>query len=156
MLMKPYIIRLLFLLFISTQLFSQERENRKKVQALKVSYISNQLELTAQEAEKFWPIYNTFDSKRKELLQRKRNKLKKEITAKGGIDAITEKEAKLFTEKMMAIETSYHKENMEYQKSLAKVLKYKKILKLQLVERDFTRRMFSRLRKDKREKKRDK
>ena len=154
--MRPHIFRLLFALLISTQLFSQGRENRKKVQALKVSYISNQLELTAKEAEKFWPIYNTFDSKRKEMLQRKRNELKKEITAKGGIDAITEKEAKLFTEKMMAIETSYHSANMEYHKALAKVLQYKKLLKLQMVERDFTRRMFSRLRKDKREKKRDK
>ena len=151
--MKPYIIRLLFTLLISTQLFSQERENRKRIHALKVTYISNQLELTAKEAEKFWPIYNTFDSKRKELLQRKRSKLKKEITAKGGIDAITEKEAQLFTEKMMAIETSYHKVNVEYQKSLSKVLQYKKILKLQLIERDFTRRMLSRLRKEKNRKK---
>ena len=154
--MKPYLIKLLFALLISTQLFAQERDNRKKVQALKVSYISNQLELTAQEAEKFWPIYNTFDSKRKEMLQRKRNELKKEIIAKGGIDAITEKEAKIFTEKMIAIETSYHIANMEYQKSLTKVLDYKKILKLQMVERDFTRRMFSRLRKENREKKRNK
>ena len=33
------------------------------MKALKTAHITDQLDLTSAEAEKFWPIYNEFDAK---------------------------------------------------------------------------------------------
>jgi len=40
-----------------------------KIQAARVAYITDQLQLTPQEAEKFWPIYREFAERRKTLRQ---------------------------------------------------------------------------------------
>ncbi|HEY5747188.1 MAG TPA: hypothetical protein VIU12_13990 [Chryseolinea sp.] len=42
---------------------------RNKIQAARVAYITDQLQLTPQEAEKFWPIYREFAERRKALRQ---------------------------------------------------------------------------------------
>ena len=55
--MKTYII--LFFTFISLASFAQKKDKKfEKLKALKTGYISNELNLTSNEAEKFWPIYN--------------------------------------------------------------------------------------------------
>lgn len=50
---------------------------KQKIQAARVAYITDQLALTPEEAEKFWPIYREFSEKqqqlRKEYRQAKRN-----------------------------------------------------------------------------------
>lgn len=151
--MMKHTLTLFLTLLVSFNLVSQHRDSRKKVKVLKVSYITDKLNLTKQEAEKFWPIYNKFDKERYNLFHGKRSALKKEIYKKGGIDNLSEKEAKNFTKKMLAIDKSYYEANVKYQTELSKVISYKKILKLHIVERDFTRRMYKRLRKVKKQKK---
>ena len=42
--------------------YAQEHNKHERIKALKVSFITEKLELSATEAEKFWPIYNTYDS----------------------------------------------------------------------------------------------
>lgn len=147
---NKHILTFVLTLLICFNTFSQhKRGDRKKVKALKVSYITEKLNLTKQEAEKFWPIYNQFDTKRHNLYHGKRSALKEEISKKGGIDNLSEKEAKSFAKKMLAIDKSYYEANENYQIELSKVIPYKKILKLHIAERDFTRQMFKRLRKTK-------
>jgi len=138
---------------MSFNLFSQHRDSRKKVKVLKVSYITEKLNLSKQEAEKFWPIYNKFDKERYNLYHGKRSTIKKEISEKGGIDKLSEKEAKVFAKKMLALGKTYYDANVKYQAELSKVISYKKILKLHIVERDFTNQMFKRFRKVKKQKK---
>lgn len=38
-------------------------ENKEKIKAHKVAYITDKLDLTPAEAEKFWPLYNEHESK---------------------------------------------------------------------------------------------
>jgi len=57
------IVLLLFLTFVNegyTQRPGLESpKQREKIEAHKIAFITNQLQLTPQEAEKFWPVYNT-------------------------------------------------------------------------------------------------
>jgi hypothetical protein len=50
---------------------------RDKIQAARIAYITEQLKLTPEEAERFWPIYREFSEKRvqlqKEYRQAKKN-----------------------------------------------------------------------------------
>src|SRR5688572_2459894 len=48
---------------------SQDTKVRDKIDAARVAYITDQLQLTPQEAEKFWPIYREFSQRRREIRQ---------------------------------------------------------------------------------------
>ena len=41
---------------------------REKVQALKIAFITQKLELTSEEAQKFWPVYNRYDAAIKQTI----------------------------------------------------------------------------------------
>jgi hypothetical protein len=45
----------------------QDSKVRDKIEAARIAYITNQLELTPEEAEKFWPIYREFAQRRREI-----------------------------------------------------------------------------------------
>ena len=43
--------------------FSQVKaQNGEKIQALKIAFITQKLQLTPDEAQKFWPVYNQYDN----------------------------------------------------------------------------------------------
>jgi hypothetical protein len=48
---------------------TQDTKVRDKIEAARIAYITEQLELTPQEAEKFWPIYREFAQRRREIRQ---------------------------------------------------------------------------------------
>jgi hypothetical protein len=133
---------IIFALFISFSLFSQH--GRKKIKVLKVSYITEELNLSEQEAESFWPIYNKFEKRKHTLCHGKRISLKEKIEELGGVDNLTEKEAKFFANNMLDLEKERYNIDAACQKELSNVISYKKIVKLQMVERDFNRRLFRR------------
>jgi len=78
--MKP-LLRIFFMTLITLPVFAQEDELpttvdpkvEAKVRAAHIAYITDQLALTPEEAEKFWPIYREFSIKRKEIRQEFRN-----------------------------------------------------------------------------------
>ena len=41
-------------------------KSAKKLQALKIAFITQKLQLTSAEAEKFWPVYNQYDNEIKQ------------------------------------------------------------------------------------------
>ncbi len=149
---KTHIFTLIFALLISIQLFSQQRGSSEKIKALKVSFITEKLELTSNEASKFWPIYNKFETERYKLYHVKRAEMKKKIDGLGGIDELSEKQAEVFTKDMLALDKSNYDTNVRYQNALKKVISYKKMVKLQMAERDFNRQMIRRYRKTKNKK----
>ncbi|NVK52606.1 MAG: sensor of ECF-type sigma factor [Flavobacteriaceae bacterium] len=146
---KTHILILFLALIISTSLFSQKRGDRKKIKALKVSYITEKLNLTAKEAADFWPIYNRFEKERYNLYHGKRSALKKRISVIGGLDKLTEKQAKVFAKEMLAAEKAEYEAHVKFQYDLSKIISYKKIVKLDAVERDFNRRLFRRYKNQK-------
>jgi hypothetical protein len=50
----------------------QDQKVRDKIEAARIAYITEQLQLTPEEAEKFWPIYREFAQKRREIRQQLR------------------------------------------------------------------------------------
>ena len=88
--MKQIIIFLTLFGFLTT--YGQGNENKtKQVKALKVAFITNELGLTPTEASQFWPVYNTFDQKIRNL--RKDKKALLSLQTEINIDKISETEA---------------------------------------------------------------
>ena len=128
------------------------KESREKIKALKIAYITEQLNLTEKEAEKFWPIYNAHEEKMHQFRMVERGKVRKTIKEKGGISSLNEKESELMLSKMMVLENKVFKENQAFRKKLMKILPNKKILQLDYAERGFKREMFERLKRRKKQK----
>jgi len=121
--------------------------DQDKIKAYKIAYITDQLNLTSTEAEKFWPIYNEHEEKLSKLRKQEGQSIRKVIKNKEDIDQISETEAKEVVTSVINIQSVILKENQGYFKKLKKILPYKKILKLQVAEKEFKRKLFERLKK---------
>lgn len=71
-------ILLLFLFSVTAMLsaMSQQRNNdrEEKLQALKIAFLTQKLELSAADAEKFWPVYNQYDREIQNLRDNRKGK----------------------------------------------------------------------------------
>ena len=71
--MKKYLLTILAIFGSFSFTMAQNGNGKEKIQALKVAFITQKLRLTAAEAEKFWPVYNQYDSEIRQLRADNRN-----------------------------------------------------------------------------------
>jgi len=66
--MKKILLLLTFSFFI-TILHAQDRQPKPggKIEAMKIAYITNKVNLTTEEAQRFWPIYNKYAAEIREV-----------------------------------------------------------------------------------------
>ena len=135
------IITLLAVFFSIISIAQPSKEKIEKVKALKIAYISKELNLTSAEAEKFWPIYNVYDEKQFEL---RHNKMKTIMTKykNDGLDKLNEKEATAILSEMEAIDEELLALRKKFVKDAKEIIGAKKVLQLKKVEEEFTRTLF--------------
>jgi len=73
--MKKYITCFLLIIGLSSAQ-AQDDPRHEKIEQLRVAFISEQLQLTVEEGQKFWPLYNTYHRERKQLEKGSRNALR--------------------------------------------------------------------------------
>jgi Skp family chaperone for outer membrane proteins len=138
--------KLLFLtlLFSSSLLFSQNyNEKLERVKALRVAYISEKLELTPTEAEKFWPVFNSYDKKQGELNKQKRELMKK-LHPKNSAD-LSESELTKLMQEDEKIETDILNNKKQLAQNLQGVIPTKKILMLRKLEIEFKQKLLDKI-----------
>lgn len=144
--MKTRFIYPLVFLLISSLSFAQDyKERREKVKALKVAFITEKLELTTEEAQKFWPIYNAFDEKQAELRHEKMRGILDRFKP-GNVENLSEKEASALLIQMEKIEEDLFSLRRKFIKDLQGVVSAKKIIKLKKAEEDFNRELLKQMR----------
>ena len=97
---QTFIVGLLFCLCMQAK--AQDADNaglRDKIRAAEITYLSQQLNLTPEEAQKFWPIYNNY-TREVEVLIAERRRTRKEdkkddATARQALDKEMDIEQKL-------------------------------------------------------------
>ncbi|MEZ0004836.1 Spy/CpxP family protein refolding chaperone [Flavobacterium sp. 28YEA47A] len=117
---------------------SAQDDKREQIKSLKTAFITTELSLTADEAAKFWPVYNAFDEKQFELKHQKMRALGKKIDA---IDSMTDKEALAVINQMEDYENELFQNRRKLVSSLKSILSPVKILKLKKAEDDFNRKL---------------
>ncbi|HEX8017841.1 MAG TPA: sensor of ECF-type sigma factor [Flavobacterium sp.] len=115
-------------------------EKREKIKAFKVSFLTTELELTSNEAEKFWPIYNDFDDKQYELRHEKMKTYLRKLND-DTVNSLSEKEAASLLSQIESTDKELYFLREKYMSNLKKVLSAKKILKLKKSEDDFNRKL---------------
>lgn len=138
--MKKIIILSVLLLFTVLSFGQDYKEKREKIKALKVAYITEQLDLTTDEAQKFWPIYNANDEKQFELRHKKMRSIINKFE-NGGLEKLTDKEATSLIDQVESIEDELHDYKKKYIKDLKTVISAKKIIKLKKAEDEFNRKL---------------
>lgn len=145
--MKTYKIILPFVLLISCFSFSQSfmKQKKEKIKALKVAYITEQLQLTSDEAAKFWPIYNAYEDKQKVFKQEKKRAYLDRMDG-SEIDQMTDKEATALLSQMENTEDELYQLRKKFITSLKGVIPPVKIIKLKKAEEGFNRKLLQQYR----------
>ncbi|WP_121665732.1 hypothetical protein [Mesonia aquimarina] len=130
--MKNLIITLIFCCFFSA-VFAQEKSD-EKIKSLKTAYITETLELTSKEAEKFWPIYNEFERKTDSLYDKKWCSVKNGLET---IDSLDEETADALLTEYLSMKEQSVTFKKDFVKRLKTVIPSTKILKLKKAEHDF-------------------
>ena len=107
---------------------TQDPKVRDKIDAARVAYITDQLQLTPQEAEKFWPVYREFAQKRKEIRQQLRDGRKSPDPAKTDQELVDQQ----FKVKQQELDLE-----KDYSGRLLKVISAQKLRTLPQAERRF-------------------
>ncbi len=146
---RNYSIAILILFFCVNLTAQKKRRgpDPEKVKAFKIAYITDKLDLTSKEAEKFWPEYNQHEKMMTELRQQESTAIKKFVRNKADIEDISENDAKEIVLSVRSIRKKIDGLNQKFLDRMQKILPYKKILKLQIAERDFKRKLLENLRK---------
>lgn len=148
--MKIKFIYPLVFLLISTLSFAQDyKEKREKVKALKVAFITEKLELTSEEAQKFWPLYNAYDESKSELRYEKMRNILNRFKP-GNVESLSEKEASALLIQMEKIEEDLFNLRRKFIKDLQSIVSAKKIIKLKKAEEDFNRELLKQMREKRR------
>jgi Spy/CpxP family protein refolding chaperone len=140
--MKTYKLLLIILFLLSIPTFAQhnEVEKNEQIKALKISFITNELELTSDEAARFWPVYNAYDDKQFELRHKKMRSFKDKMNNEN-LNKMSDKEASALLAQMESNEDELCQILKKFMSSLNGILSPIKIIKLKKAEVDFNRKL---------------
>ncbi|MDO6436115.1 hypothetical protein Q4534_01795 [Cyclobacterium sp. 1_MG-2023] len=132
----------LFIVFLLTSLsivgYGQRNNqvDKEKLEAARVAFITNRLSLSPDQAAKFWPLYNEYQEKRNTVMREMRQISKK------GEEQITNEQAEELIEKRFKLQENLLLEEKNFTKKIALSLSAIQALKLNEINRDFTRHIY--------------
>ena len=133
----------ILLFFLSFNFYAQGermREKKEQIKALKIAFLTTELDLTTDEAEKFWPLYNAFDDKQFGLRHQKMKSFIKRID-EDGMDKMSEKEAGVFLAQMQNNDEELFLLRKKFIQNLKGVIPSIKIIRLIKSEENFNRKL---------------
>ncbi|MFW5830937.1 MAG: hypothetical protein ACOCVA_01715 [Prolixibacteraceae bacterium] len=145
-----FIIALLTLISGNELIFAQmqshgksHKEKREKWRAEKIAFITDKVNLTPEEAQAFWPVYNELEQKRWEAQSTRRNLERKVREAE---ESLSEKEIIKLTREFAGSLENESELYVKYNEKFLEVLPPYKVLKLYKAENEFKMYMIRKFR----------
>lgn len=138
------ILPIVLLLFSVLSFAQPHKEKREQIKQLKVAFLTTELSLTTEEAEKFWPIYNAFDEKQFEIRHDKMRGFMKRMDDES-VNKMSEKEAAALLAQMEDTEEKMFQLRKKLNSDLRPIIGSVKILKLKKAEDDFNRKLIKQI-----------
>ncbi|BAX79517.1 hypothetical protein [Labilibaculum antarcticum] len=138
--MNRTLIILTLVLTFSTSGIAQEKEHgmhhqmSERFEAQKISFITQKLELTPDEAQLFWPLYNELGKKKKENREQAKTLFRK---LRNNSEELSDKELGDISDELIELKLQEAHLQKEYHLKYKKILSAKKILTLYHSERQF-------------------
>lgn len=125
---------------------SKNRKVKKeKIEQAKIAFFTQKLELTAEEAEKFWPVYNEMHKKIKES----RSTMKKLFEPIKEGKTLSDNEYKNILKSVHEAEEKNLDIKNEFANKTADIIGYKRVFELKIAEKEFKKRLMERMKESK-------
>ena len=115
---------------------------REQIEAHKIAFITKQLNLTPEEAQAFWPVYNQCQKQRKEFRKKNREQFKDK---RKNIDEMSDKEVEVMVDNEIVIKQRELDLQKECYAKYKQLLPIKKVAKLYRTEREFKRALLKKM-----------
>lgn len=127
----------LILWLLAIQLVAQPGSKRDKIEALRVSFITREVNFTTQEAQLFWPLYNEYNDK----MEFNRKSFRQQYGPNKQLSLNTDKDAELYLIAELNLKQKELDLYKEYYEKFKKVLPVKKVALLRRAEEDFKKEL---------------
>ena len=134
--------KLVLILFLISFGMNAQDDRNERIKALKIAYITEQLNLSSSEAERFWPVYNDHEEKMMSLRKKERREVFQRF--RDGAEDMSNEEANELLDIALTVKTKELEFLKDLVANLRPVISPKKIIKLKKVEEDFKRRLLER------------
>ncbi len=135
--MKNLIITSLFILLFGAMGFAQRGE---KIEAFKIAFFTERLQLTPEESKAFWPIFNQFENERDAL------KDKFDLDNQK-LELMSDKDVEAAITQHLDMEEQMVKLRRDYIRRFKEVLPIRKVAMLQRIDNDFKRALLEEIKK---------
>ncbi len=139
-LLKYLIIGLLIPMSSNAQRLSPEQ--KEKYEALKVAFLTEELSLSAKEAQSFWPVFNEMEGKLSEVRDNKRENIR---NARKNFENLTDAELEASIKLELDLAEQEVAIKRDYLSKFQAVLPIKKVAKLYASEEKFKRRLLQKM-----------
>jgi Spy/CpxP family protein refolding chaperone len=153
--MKSYALCAITLLLMCTITKAQpggpppgQEDRKEQVESMKIAYITTKLDLTPEEAQVFWPVYNQYRSELDKIREGRRKDMK---SAGDDFSGMSDAELEKFVDGEVAFRQSELDVMKKYHSQFKKVLPIRKVAKLYRAEEDFKRELLKRMQHDRRD-----
>lgn len=145
--MKKYILVLLLFTFAFGQGAAQQKSKRDYIKSLKIAFLTDNLNLTTDEAQKFWPVYNKYEDRKYTEVYKEYKEIKHLLQDEDFGD-VSQTQASNILDRLIQIK----KNKLELEKGLINdlsgIMPSTKILYLKKLEDDFNHELLEKLKKE--------
>lgn len=120
----------------------QNGQNAQSVESIRIAYITRQLNLTPEEAQQFWPVYNQYQDELKALRKDRRKDLQ---PTNSQFSTMSDQEVEEAVENLVLLKQREHDLFLKYHEEFKKVLPIRKVGKLYKAENDFREKLLKRI-----------
>lgn len=134
----------LILLLLTAALRTAAQDDRKeKIEALKIGFITQELDLTPDEAQKFWPVYNRYEDELKALRKSRKTEM---MNMRLNIDSLSDAEVSKAIDNELSFQQQEVELRKKYVSEFRKVLPTKKVARLLRAEQQFKLKLLQEVR----------
>jgi len=135
----------LFTIMGST-LHAQPQERRDKIESMHTAYITEKINLSPEQAKRFWPVYDQYRSDL-EQLQKQRKQNAQTIKNAGGIDNMSDADVQKLVTNEIDIKSRELDLHKQYVLKFQEVISLKQVAKLFMAEEQFKLYLLEQLKK---------
>jgi hypothetical protein len=140
--MKKVIIILMIMFILPAIKLASQTPNFDKLNAYKIGFFTKKLNLTSEEAEKFWPVYNDYQ-KQKNIIQQEKISLIRNFNQNEG--TLNDQQLTEISDKLVAAIVQESSLAVPFHKKLKEVLPPAKVIRFYQAENQYKAQLLNEL-----------
>jgi len=128
------------LILMSMPTYGQDKAAMQKIESARIALITERLELTPDQAEKFWPLYREYNLQRRQIRAEFRN-----TRQSVDIQNLSEEQSKELMQKAMELKQQELNLEKKYAERMTQVISTQQMLRLRNAEKEFQQRLLQRI-----------